>query len=312
MARCAIVKNAALVLLLNRESDRSAKSDDLRKYVDPKGPKTVIKSIPCDLMSLDSVKMAAEQVNKEVKSYGGLDVLCLNAGVMAFDDNRTQDGFDAQMQTNQLSHFLLTSLVYSSLKDATEKRGEAPMFCNQSAREFPRSLEAKYFEKCDEGTLGGNGAWFLSQILLGRGGPWTRYGQTKLANSAFAMALHHKLADSNSIKSIACEPGYSVTPLQNTKHLPSLFSALGSLTPKQSASDGSLNAAMACFSPEAMSGDLYAPEKGLTGKLTKVVAGGVRQKTGRIGGTDENTCDPQQQKLVWEACEKALGIEFVV
>jgi len=44
---------------------------------------------------------------------------------MAFDDDRTGDGFDVQMQTNQLSHFLLTSLVYSSIKEAAEKRGEA-------------------------------------------------------------------------------------------------------------------------------------------------------------------------------------------
>ena len=139
VARCAIVKNAALVLLLNRESARSAKSEeDLRKYVEPAGPKTVIKTIPCDLMSLDSVKKAAEQVNKEVKSYGGLDVLCLNAGVMAFDDNRTQDGFDVQMQTNQLSHFLLTSVVYSSLKDAAEKRRES--FRNHRVREDSHAL----------------------------------------------------------------------------------------------------------------------------------------------------------------------------
>ena len=62
--------------------------------------------------------------------------------------------------------------------------------------------------------------------------------------------------------------------------------------PKQSASDGSLNAAMACFSPEANSGDLYAPEKTLTGKHVKVVAGGERQQTGWISSTDKATCDP--------------------
>eukprot|EP00571_Detonula_confervacea_P014784 CAMPEP_0172301954 /NCGR_PEP_ID=MMETSP1058-20130122/3754_1 /TAXON_ID=83371 /ORGANISM="Detonula confervacea, Strain CCMP 353" /LENGTH=353 /DNA_ID=CAMNT_0013012277 /DNA_START=82 /DNA_END=1143 /DNA_ORIENTATION=+ len=314
LARCAIVKNAALVLLLNRKSERSEKSEkDLHKYIDDDGSnKTVIKTIDCDLMSFDSVKKAAEEVNQEVKSYGGLDVLCLNAGIMAQDDNRTQDGFEVQMQTNQLSHFLLTSLVFSSVKDAADKRGEARIVSqSSSAREFPKVLKAKYFEKCDAGTLGGNDAWMLSQMVLGKGGPWARYGQTKLANSAFAMALHHKLAKSNpKIKSVCCEPGYSITPLQNTKHMPG--GRLSSMIPKQSASDGSLNAAMACFSPEAKSGDLYAPEKKMTGKPIKVVAGGERQKTGVIGATDKTTCDPQQQKLVWEACEKALGIEFAV
>jgi len=323
LARCAIVKNAALVLLLNRKSERSERSEkDLHKYFDNGNsddattPKTVIKTIDCDLMSFDSVKKAAEQINQEVKSYGGLDVLCLNAGIMAIDDNRTQDGFEVQMQTNQLSHFLLTSLVYPSVKDAAEKRGEACIVSqSSSAREFPSALEATYFEKCDEGTLGGNDTWTLSQMVLGKGGPWVRYGQTKLANSVFTMALHHKLAESNSnIKSIGCEPGYSVTPLQSTPHFTGswLFKLLGFMVPKQSASDGSLNAASACFSPDAKSGDFYAPEKSMTGKPIKVVAAGERQKTGWIGATDKATCDPQQQKLVWEACEKALGIEFVV
>ena len=316
LARCAILKNASLVLLLNRKSERSQKSEeDLRKqYISDDNSKTVIQSVECDLMSLDSVKKAAEQVNQEVKSYGGLDVLCLNAGIMAFDDHRTQDGFDVQMQTNQLSHFLLTSLVYQSIKDAAEVRGEARIVPQSSgAREFPTTLEEKYFQKCDAGTLGGNDAWMLSQLVLGRDGPWGRYGQTKLANSTFAMALHTKLTDANSkIKSICCEPGYSVTPLQNTKHFGGPLASLDFLMPKQSAADGCLNAAMASFSPEAKSGDFYAPEKGFTGKPTKVVAGCVRQKDGWIGSTDKNTCDPEQQRLVWEACEKALGIEFTV
>lgn len=325
LARCAIVKNAALVLLLNRKSERSDKSEeDLRKYIidsstddESSAPKkTVIKTIDCDLMSFDSVKKAGEEINREVKSYGGLDVLCLNAGIMAFDDDRTSDGFDVQMQTNVISHFLLTSVVYPSVEDAAGKRGEARIVTqSSSAREMTKSLEAKYFEKSDANALGGNDAWTLSQMVLGREGPWARYAQTKLANSAFAMALHHKLAESNKpvIKSVGCEPGYSVTPLQGTKHFANgVLAKLDFMMPKQSASDGSLNAAMACFSPEAKSGDLYAPEKTLTGKPVKVVAGGERQKTGWIGATDKATCDPEQHKLVWEACEKALGIEFVV
>lgn len=316
LARCAVVKRASLVLLLNRKSERSKKSEeDLRNYLDSESAgKTFIKPIECDLMSFDSVKKAAEEVNQEVKAYDGLDVLCLNAGIMAYDDSRTKDGFEVQMQTNQLSHFLLTSLVYPSLKDAAEKRGEARIVPqSSSAREIVSSLKKEYFEKCDENTLGGNDTWIISQMAFGKGGPWTRYGQTKLANSAFAMALHHKLAAANSkIKSIACEPGYSVTPLQDTPHFSSGFKIFIPIMPKQSASDGSLSAAMACFSPDANSGDFYAPEKGMVGKPVKVVAGGERQKTGRIGGTDKATCDPQQHEIVWEACEKSLGITFVV
>ena len=319
LARLAISKNAALILLLNRTSKRSQSSeDDLRRYLDAGDntlPKTTIKTIDCDLMSFDSVRKAAAEVNRTVKPYGGLHVLCNNAGIMAFDDKRTADGFDLQMQTNVLSHFLLTSLVYPSVKDAADKRGEARIVTqSSSARDMAAKLEAKYFEKCEEGTLGGNDAWQISQMAFGKGGPWTRYIQTKLANSAFAMELHKRLTlASSNIRSVAFEPGYSVTSLQDTEHM-GLMGSLSFMMSKQSAADGCLNAAIACFSPDANSGDLYAPEKGLVGKPIKYVAGGERMMTGRfgIGGTDKGTCDPGNQKLVWDACEKALGIKFEV
>ena len=59
-----------------------------------------------------------QSAREEAKSRGGLDVLCLNAGIMARDDERTRDGFEVQMQTNQLSHFLLALLTCPSLEDA--------------------------------------------------------------------------------------------------------------------------------------------------------------------------------------------------
>mmetsp|Transcript_3501 Transcript_3501/g.7016 ORF Transcript_3501/g.7016 Transcript_3501/m.7016 type:complete len:359 (-) Transcript_3501:40-1116(-) len=309
IARAAISKKADLVLLLNRKSERASKAEEgLQKYK-VEGSKTVIKTIDCDLMSFDSVKEAASVVNEEVKAYGGLDVLCNNAGIMAFDDDRTKDGFDVQMQTNQLSHFLLGALVFPSIKNAAGKRGEARLVTHSSsARDFPKTLLGKYMEKSEPNTLGGNGAWMLSQAFLGKEGPWTRYGQTKLANSCFAMALAGKVGDSN-VKSICAEPGYAVTALQNTKHM-SVSERMDSMFPKQSAADGSLPAVMACFSPSAENGDFYAPEKTMTGRPKKVVAKGERQKTGFIGGTDKNTCDPKQQDLVWEACKKATGFDF--
>jgi NAD(P)-dependent dehydrogenase (short-subunit alcohol dehydrogenase family) len=55
----------------------------------------------------------------------GLNVLCNNAGIMAFRDEPTIDGYDVQMQTNHLSHFLLTKLLMPKLEEAAEKYGEA-------------------------------------------------------------------------------------------------------------------------------------------------------------------------------------------
>ena len=155
-------------------------------------------------------------------------------------------------------------------------------------------------------------AGFITQVLGWKEGPAMRYHQTKLANSAFGMALHHKLqaADNNSkIKSLVAEPGYSVTPLQTTSsHVPGWL--LWFPMPKQSPADGCLNAAMACFSPEAESGDMYIPggRGEIVGPPKKTIAKGQPVKE----NGEKWTCSKENQDLVWEACQKALDIELSI
>ena len=66
--------------------------------------------VTCDLQSFSSVKSASQSVQELFLE--GVDVLANNAGVMALDDKATEDGYDVQMQTNHLSHFLLTQLLF--------------------------------------------------------------------------------------------------------------------------------------------------------------------------------------------------------
>ena len=84
----------------------------------------VVTHVDCDLADFDSVRRAAAQVAAETKD-SGLDCLCNNAGVMALADRATKDGYDVQMQTNHLSHFLLTRELYPVLLKAAELREEA-------------------------------------------------------------------------------------------------------------------------------------------------------------------------------------------
>jgi NAD(P)-dependent dehydrogenase (short-subunit alcohol dehydrogenase family) len=77
------------------------------------------------------------------------------------------------MQTNHLSHFLLSKELLPLLNKAAASKGEARIVNHSSgARKFPSSpLEAKYLGK-NGGNLGGNG----NSMLFG-GARWQRYHQ---------------------------------------------------------------------------------------------------------------------------------------
>uniref|UniRef100_A0A7S1QGM7 Protochlorophyllide reductase n=1 Tax=Alexandrium catenella TaxID=2925 RepID=A0A7S1QGM7_ALECA len=283
-AVAAVRKSAACVLLLNRPSERTAESE--RQVVaEGKGASKVI-SVDCDLQSFASVRAAAERVRGLAAEFGGLDGLVNNAGVMAVPDARTQDGYDVQMQTNHLSHFLLTKLLLPSLEAAASVRGEARVVQHSSgARGNHRAagegnLESQFFRQAAPGALGGDGMEAC----------FNRYHQTKLANPVFAMALHEKLLVAGSkIKSLCAEPGVSATNLaanMTAGHRQARKAAArpASASPKdkakakarspqpagsnfkpQSAADGACPLVEAAFASTASGGDFYMPGEMING-----------------------------------------------
>ena len=71
------------------------------------------------LASLDSVRTFTDSI---LKSERRLDILINNAGVMACDYQKTEDGFEMQFGTNHLGHFLLTMLLLDLLKKSAPSR----------------------------------------------------------------------------------------------------------------------------------------------------------------------------------------------
>ena len=66
-----------------------------------------------DLASFKSVRhFAAEIIRDEPR----LDVLINNAGIAGIQKRITVDGFEFQMQSNYLGHFLLTNLLLGKFK----------------------------------------------------------------------------------------------------------------------------------------------------------------------------------------------------
>jgi NAD(P)-dependent dehydrogenase (short-subunit alcohol dehydrogenase family) len=175
----ACASKGAHVVLLNRSSERAtaAHASISKEYENAK-----VTFVPCDLTSFESVRLAAGAL-KELFAATGIDVLCNNAGVMALEDKACPEGYDVQMKTNHLSHFLLTREILPLLEKAADLRGEARVVNHSSIAREGKKLDAKYLGK-NGGNLGGNGA----SMLFG-GARWLRYHQTKLANVVFTLAL---------------------------------------------------------------------------------------------------------------------------
>merc|ERR1719512_232105 len=132
----------ARVIMLNRASERAEKA--LLEMKKAKGfPHPQVDLVPCDLMSFASVRETAQKLTEELGG-SGLDVLCNNAGIMATKDEATVDGCDAQMQTNHLSHFLLTAELWPLLEKAAELRSEARVVNHSSAARRGSPLDQKY------------------------------------------------------------------------------------------------------------------------------------------------------------------------
>ena len=289
-------KLGAKLLLLNRPS---ARADAALKTLQENNSNGDFTHIDCDLQSFASVKKAAEEVRAMCPN--GLDVLCNNAGVMALEDYATEDGFDVQMQTNHLSHFLLTKLTFDLLEKAADTKGEARVINHSSiARKQVKELEADYLLK-NGGNLGGNGA----SMFFG-GARWIRYGQTKLANATFTACLHDKLTAKNSkVKALVAHPGLAETELQSTtvdeggmgKWMTKQLMKMG-----QSREDGALGILTCIAHPNVQSGQFFGP--GMGGMFTAL-------KGPAAGYPLEASYDnPQTRDLLWRHSCAAIDADF--
>lgn len=252
----------AKVLLLNRASDRSVAS---LAEITTAHPDASIHAVECDLQSFESVRTAAAQVAELCPE--GVDVLCNNAGVMALSDTATVDGYDVQMQTNHLSHFLLTRELMPLLERAAGSNGEARVANHSSvARLSPsKKLLAEHLGK-NGGNLGGDGSKL--QNMMFNGPRWLRYNQSKLANAAFTAALHHRLQAKDSlVKALVAHPGLANTHLQQTSvkegGMGSLFTNMF-MRFSQTPEDGAMGILSCVCLPEAQSGQFYGPGSGAT------------------------------------------------
>jgi NAD(P)-dependent dehydrogenase (short-subunit alcohol dehydrogenase family) len=158
-----------------------------------KGPNAAARRL--DLSDLASVRAFAE-------GWGDapLHILINNAGVMACPQAFTADDLEMQIGTNHFGHALLTLSLAGSLE-----RGAA------------EGRTARVVELTSIGHRRSNINWDDPHYRTRAYDKWESYGQSKTANSLFAVGFHRRFKD-RGVTANAVMPGGIMTPLQ--RHLP--------------------------------------------------------------------------------------------
>ena len=280
----ALAKLGAEIVLAVRDIN---KGQSVKNQILNQTPSAVIEVAELDLMDLDSVrKFAANQSTKPI------DVLLNNAGIMAVPFEKTKDGFESQMGTNHLGHFLLTELLLDAIN-----KGTNPRIVNVSSSAH-RLGKLKTGDKSEINVSKENYS------------PWTVYGNSKLANLLFTNELVRRLKITNlNITVAVAHPGYANTNLQLVaatkrsglrKSVELAVTKVMNIILGQSAANGALPQIAACTWVDIQSGDYLGP-RGLfesRGKPKKVKM-------------NKSAQDIELAKRVWRTSEELIGVTFL-
>jgi len=199
-----------------------------------------VELVELDLADLDSVRACAKAV---VSSYDGLDLLINNAGVMAPPLRRTAQGFELQLGTNHLGHFLLTQGLEPLLRPGTR-------VVNVSSRGHLRS------------GMRWDDPHFRDEAGYDK---WVAYGQSKTANVLFTLELERRMGPSG-VHAYALHPGVILTELG--RHLtPEDGAGLAKRLPVfKTVEQGAATTLYAAVSPDLEGrGGLYLEDCGIAG-----------------------------------------------
>ncbi|KAK0649615.1 hypothetical protein B0T16DRAFT_410447 [Cercophora newfieldiana] len=264
----------ALIWLAARSESRAqAAIDDILKTV----PTATIKPLDLDLASFPSVKAAAARV---LAASDRLDILMLNAGIMATPPGLTASGYELQFGTNHMGHALLTKLLLPLLlKTAALPSADVRVvvLSSEAHRMLPRGGIVFDTIKTPQESM------FTA----------TRYGQSKTANILFASEMARRYPQ---IRTVVVHPGAVATnlttPFSQANLLLRPFVGVYFAVFAVTVEEGVKNQLWACVSDKARSGVYYTPVGW--------------EKTPEANARDEGLA-----KRLWEWTEKELEGEVV-
>jgi NAD(P)-dependent dehydrogenase (short-subunit alcohol dehydrogenase family) len=269
-ARVLALKNADVILAVRN----IAKGESAVAKIKGQQKGAKVRVMELDLASLKSVRAFSEKFKS---TFGRLDLLINNAGVMIPPYGKTADGFELQFGTNYLGHFALTGLLLDYLLKT------------DGARIVNVSSSAHRMGNIDLSDL----QWEKRKYKA-----WRAYGDSKIANLYFTYELQKRLRNRNlTLRVTAAHPGWTATELQ--RH--SGFTAFLNHFFAQDITMGALPTLRAATDVTVTGGEFFGPS-------------GWMELHGYPVKTDSNKLSHDEAigLKLWKVAEKLTGVKFSV
>lgn len=260
-----------IVLACRSVAKAQAAATELHRHV-----QTKVDVVPLDLSDLSSVRTAAAEIRAK---FNKVDALINNAGIMQTPKLKTADGFEMQLGTNHLGHFLLSGLLIDLVEAAEGRVVTLSSIAHLSG-------EIRFDDLMGEKNYA----------------PMQAYTQSKGANLLFALELDRRLqASGQKAISIARHPGYTNTSLQSTGPT-GFFNFIYKFTNPllaQDPSTGALPTVLAAAGTEAKRGGYYGPQK-------------MAETRGAVGDAKvaSYVLNKETAKRLWDESEKLVGYQW--
>jgi NAD(P)-dependent dehydrogenase (short-subunit alcohol dehydrogenase family) len=185
-----LARQGAGLIGIGRSTERCRAA---QQHLRAAAPAAQIEYLAADLSKQQDVCRLAGQVETVLQRRGkaALDGLVNNAGTFTYWLTLTPDGMETQWAVNHLAPFLLTTRLLPLLQAAPQ------------ARVVTVSSDSHYGARLD---------WNDPQLRRHYNG-LRAYGNTKLANILFSLALNHSLGAGSAVRAFAADPGLVKTDI---------------------------------------------------------------------------------------------------
>lgn len=191
----ALAKHNPAHLYFTGRNEKSA--DEVASSINAVAADVPVTFLKCDLADLSSIKSVAE---KFLATEKRLYIFIGNAGIMAVPAGTTNDGYEIQFGTNHVGYAALLKLLLPTMVNTTKEPNadvRIVLLTSRGHRAHPSGGIKFESLKTD-------------QADFGAGGPWLRYGQSKIANMLYPQSLCKHFPQ---ITSVAIRPGVVNTTL---------------------------------------------------------------------------------------------------